>query len=197
MLAKVRAHLSYANVVSTLCLFILLGGGAWAAATINSKDVIDNSLKSADLKDEKGVKGEDVVPDSLSGGAIDESELSLLGSPVMLRTTVIPAATAQGQGTTRPEISSARCNEGEQLLGGGYGETTPSTTTTGLGDTYDLGFAGPGVVKPNPNFPGPGEPETLVQPPTPGETPDAYRFWMEVEGNADNPAVTVYAICTT
>jgi hypothetical protein len=53
----------------------LLGGGAWAANKINSGDVADNSLKSVDLKNGKGVKGADVAPDSLTGGAIDESTL--------------------------------------------------------------------------------------------------------------------------
>ena len=65
MLAGIRSRLTYANVVSTLCLFILLGGGAWAAAKIDSGDVIDNSLKSKDLKDGKGVKAADVAPGEL------------------------------------------------------------------------------------------------------------------------------------
>jgi hypothetical protein len=33
---RTRHHLSYANVVSTLCLFIVLGGTAWAAVAANS-----------------------------------------------------------------------------------------------------------------------------------------------------------------
>ena len=65
MLAGIRSRLTYANVVSTLCLFILLGGGAWAAATINTGDVVNNSLKSVDLKDGKGVKAADVAPGEL------------------------------------------------------------------------------------------------------------------------------------
>jgi hypothetical protein len=80
LLAGIRSRLTYANVVSTLCLFILLGGVAWAAATINSKDVIDNSLKSVDLKDGKGVQGADVAPGSLGGAAIDESSLGKVPS---------------------------------------------------------------------------------------------------------------------
>ena len=67
MLARLRAHLTYANVVSTLCLFILLGGGAYAATKIDSGDVKDNSLKSVDLKDGKGVEGDDVNENSLTG----------------------------------------------------------------------------------------------------------------------------------
>src|SRR2546421_305995 len=34
---RLRPRLTYANVVSTLCLFILLGGGAYAASTFQSR----------------------------------------------------------------------------------------------------------------------------------------------------------------
>jgi hypothetical protein len=80
LLGRIRSRLTYANVVSTLCLFIVLGGGAWAAGKIDSGDVADNSLKSVDLKDGKGVKGADVAPDSLAGSAIDESALDQVPS---------------------------------------------------------------------------------------------------------------------
>ena len=43
MLRRLRLRLTYANVVSTLCLFILLGGTAWAVAA--------NSVGTAQLKD--------------------------------------------------------------------------------------------------------------------------------------------------
>lgn len=77
MLAQIRARLTYANVMATIAVFIALGGVAWAAATIGSRDVVNDSLKSVDLKDGKGVKNADVVPDSLSGAAIDEATLDL------------------------------------------------------------------------------------------------------------------------
>ena len=68
MFAGIRDRLTYANVMATFAVFIALGGVGWAAANINSKDdVKDNSLKSVDLKDGKGVKGADVAPDSLTG----------------------------------------------------------------------------------------------------------------------------------
>jgi hypothetical protein len=45
-----RRFLSYSNVVSTICLFIVLGGSAYAATTITSKQVKNNTLTSADIK---------------------------------------------------------------------------------------------------------------------------------------------------
>jgi type VI protein secretion system component Hcp len=44
-------RLSYANVVSSVCLFLVLGGSAYAAASITGKSVRDGSLTSADVKD--------------------------------------------------------------------------------------------------------------------------------------------------
>ena len=64
MLAGIRRYVRQHHI-ALLALFIALGGTAWAAATINSKDVVDNSLKSVDLKDGKGVKAADVAPGEL------------------------------------------------------------------------------------------------------------------------------------
>lgn len=50
MLAKLHSHLSYANVVSTLCLCMLLGGTAYAAVTITGKNVKNSSLTGTDIK---------------------------------------------------------------------------------------------------------------------------------------------------
>jgi hypothetical protein len=72
--AGIRAHLR-ANVVGYLALFVALGGTAYAAATVGSGDVIDNSLKSADLKNAKAVKSVDVRDDSIVGADVDETTL--------------------------------------------------------------------------------------------------------------------------
>jgi len=72
-----RSRLTYANVTSSLALFIALAGGtAWAAhEVINSSDVVDNSLQSVDLKDNAGVKSTDVVNDTVTGGGLAGADL--------------------------------------------------------------------------------------------------------------------------
>jgi hypothetical protein len=50
MLAKLRPRLTYANVMSTIAVFVALSTGAYAANTIGSDDVIDESLLSQDIK---------------------------------------------------------------------------------------------------------------------------------------------------
>lgn len=68
MLRGIRSRLTYANVMATIALFISLGGGAYAAATVGSSQVVNNSLRSIDLKDGAAVKSSDVVNESAGGG---------------------------------------------------------------------------------------------------------------------------------
>ena len=77
MRGRIRAHLTYANVASSLALFIALAGGtAWAThEVINSSDVVDNSLQSVDLKDNAGVKSADVLNDTVTGGGLAATDL--------------------------------------------------------------------------------------------------------------------------
>ncbi len=104
----VRSHLTYANVMATLAVFIALGGTAYAVNTVFSSDIVDGEVKTADLgansvTDAKiaggavangklkndavtsgkvlneTLVGNDVAPDTLKGADIDESTLSSIG----------------------------------------------------------------------------------------------------------------------
>lgn len=50
MIDALRRHLSYANVMATLAVFIALGGSSYAALNITGRDVKDRSLTHRDLK---------------------------------------------------------------------------------------------------------------------------------------------------
>ena len=50
-LSNLTRRLTYANVTSTACLFILLGGSAYAATAITGSDVRNGSLTGADVRD--------------------------------------------------------------------------------------------------------------------------------------------------
>jgi len=50
MLRKIREHLTYANVMSTIACFAFLATGtAYAANTIGTNDIIDGEVKNADI----------------------------------------------------------------------------------------------------------------------------------------------------
>jgi hypothetical protein len=76
MLERLRGRMTFANVISVIALFVALGGGAYAAANVDSRDIEDDSIKSKDIKDEK-LKNKDFKADTLKGEKVDES--SLLG----------------------------------------------------------------------------------------------------------------------
>ena len=50
MFTKLRHHLTYANVVSTLCLFILLGGSAFAAVRLSKNSVRSKHIKNGQVQ---------------------------------------------------------------------------------------------------------------------------------------------------
>ncbi len=51
MPSKLRSRLTYSNTISTVCLFILLGGSAYAGVTITGKSIEDSSITGKDVKD--------------------------------------------------------------------------------------------------------------------------------------------------
>lgn len=106
------------NVVGYVAIFLTLTTGtAWAAATISSEDVIDNSLRSVDLKNNAAVRSADVVDEVLT--AADLAALSVG------RSEVDPAVFASGDidlqsngyGVSPNAIQSSEIEDG-QVTGG-------------------------------------------------------------------------------
>ena len=66
---------SYANVMSTIAVFVALGtGGAYAANTIGSADIIDGSVTSADVRNAT-LLGGDIAPETIRTGNIAEDTI--------------------------------------------------------------------------------------------------------------------------
>ena len=71
-----RKHLTYANVMATIAVFGVLGGGAaYAANTIGSSDIINGQVKSPDIGNNQ-VFSADVRDDTLSGGGLGAGDLA-------------------------------------------------------------------------------------------------------------------------
>lgn len=85
-----RRHISYANVMSTIAVFLALGlGGAWAADqlaknSVKSKQVKNESLKSKDLKDGKAVTGADIKDESVGSADVQALVASEPMAPLAL-----------------------------------------------------------------------------------------------------------------
>lgn len=76
MFERIRRHLTYANVMSTIAAFAAIGGGvAWAleANSVKSKHIVNGQVKRADIKD-KAVRASKVAPDALDAAHLAEVE---------------------------------------------------------------------------------------------------------------------------
>ncbi len=66
MLHTLRSRITYANVVATLALFVAVGtGGAYAANTVFSTDIVDGQVKSVDVGNNE-IGSSDVKDNSLN-----------------------------------------------------------------------------------------------------------------------------------
>jgi hypothetical protein len=70
--SELRSHLTYANVMATVAVFVALGGSSYAALKITGKDVKNNSLTGADIKN---LTGKDVKNNSLTGADVRKQSL--------------------------------------------------------------------------------------------------------------------------
>jgi hypothetical protein len=150
-----RRRFSYANVVSTLSVFLVVAGGTAFAAglapnSVKSKTVKDNSLKAIDLKDGAAVSTDDVIDATLStadladnavtGADVNEATLgqvpdsarlqgrsasSFLSTSVYKRESAIAPGTALGDGT---HVANATCNPGDVMLSGGPANVSSTST---------------------------------------------------------------------
>jgi hypothetical protein len=129
-------RLSYANVVSTLCLFVVLGGTAWAASQITGSQIKDGSVTSKDIRDrtlsardfKKGVLPSSVLP---AGGAA-------AGAPGPAG----PSGPAGPQGER-----GAPGPQGPAGAGGTKGEKGEKGDTGTEGPKGDEGEPGPGAIR--------------------------------------------------
>jgi hypothetical protein len=124
---RIRSHLTYANVIATLAMFVALGGSTYAVATIGADDIKRNAVRS------KHIKKRAVTSRKIDSGAIRAKALG----PISTRSS---GATLQ-PGASLPS-ASVSCRPGEQAIGGGSRGGAPdlSVITSAL-DLEDNGWA--------------------------------------------------------
>jgi hypothetical protein len=84
VLSSFQKHLSYSNVIASAALFIALGGTSYAVLRVDSRDVVNNSLRSVDVRNnslrsrdvrDRTLRARDLRRDALGGGVVKESAL--------------------------------------------------------------------------------------------------------------------------
>ncbi len=94
-MTNLRVRLTYANVISTLCLFLLLGGGAAYAASqlgknsVGTKQLKKNSVTTAKIK-KAAISGAKVKNGTLTGTQINASTLGTVPSAQTANSIVPP-----------------------------------------------------------------------------------------------------------
>jgi hypothetical protein len=93
----VRRHVSYANVMSTLAVFLAIAGGSTAIA------ISVSASKKSDVNKKGNIRAGRVTTAKLANGAVTAAKLA--GADLIQATAL--------------NSSTATCPPGEQLLGGG------------------------------------------------------------------------------
>jgi hypothetical protein len=125
MFRKIHNRISPASLLAMVALFVSLGGVSYAAATITSSQIKDNTVKSKDIRN-KTIAGKDVRADTLGGTQVDESKLGQ-----------VPSAASADQATTAANatsiadnsVSSSKVQDGT-LTGKDVGRRAGNTSVT-------------------------------------------------------------------
>jgi hypothetical protein len=140
MFSRIRNNrISPASALALVALFVSLGGVSYAAATIGSAEIKDNSIRSKDVRN-KTLVGKDVRPDALGGNQVDEGKLAKVPSAATADSateatnaqTAVNAQTAaavgpDGAGSDALQASSVRASE----LGATVQRTSTATVPAG------------------------------------------------------------------
>jgi hypothetical protein len=136
---RIRARLTYANVMATVAVFIALGGSSYAAVTlgkdsVGSREIRDGSVRGKDIKDHS-ITGTDILPGSLSTTQIGYGSLN--GGDIADH-SLMAADFADGQIPVGP-----KGEKGDQGIQGPQGDKGDTGATGPQGDKGDTGATGP------------------------------------------------------
>lgn len=122
--SRLRRHLSYANVMATIAVFVAFGGVSYAAATISGNKLIKGTVGAGKLKPGT-ITSTQVKADSLTGSVIDESTLTIVPS-AQTATSATTATTAGSAGSAGSADTAKTAATAEHALSA---DTATSATT--------------------------------------------------------------------
>ena len=200
MLARLAARLTYANVVSSLCMFMVIGGGAYAATALPRNSVGRNQLKHDAVTSWK-VKDHTLTAADIKNGTIGTGALANGTIPGRQTVTVRPGnAAPPGKNGSGPNCVDGvpggskgyKAADGvtQNSCGGGAGGQSTLTASclpgeVAVGGGYDMDKRHALVTKSAPN--------AL----TAGTTPTAWvvRVASLTDQDANQTTVTPYVVC--
>lgn len=138
---SIRSHLTYANVVATLALFIALGGVSYAALklprnSVGGAQIKDGAVANSDLA-ANAVTGKKVKAASLDGsdiqGAVTSATTATTATTagtatalerIAFRTATVTVPAWSGSGTYPTATATAQCESGQTVIAGGVNVDT-------------------------------------------------------------------------
>jgi hypothetical protein len=138
-----RPRATYANIVSTLALFVALGGGAYAATalpanSIGSAQLRRNAVVNAKIRN-NAVTGAKILNNSVTGADIKESTLAKVplaaaADAAGLAKATYKTATATAAASSAANVATATCDSGQHVIGGGVKLDPPTIGV--INDSY-------------------------------------------------------------
>ena len=135
LVRRIRSHLTFANAMSLVAVFIALGGAAYAVNTVRSSDIVDGEVKIADIG--RGAVGtSEVLDDTATGGGLTAADLRTgsVGTAEVADNSLKAAdlsSSALGGHVVQVSVASefipgdlkevvAECPTGARVVGGGF-----------------------------------------------------------------------------
>jgi hypothetical protein len=173
VLSRFRSQLTYANVVSTLCLFIVLGGSSYAAVTLKRNSVKSNNIAANAVTSPK-VKNGSLLSQDFKAGQLPDGAKGAQGPPGATGAQGLKGdAGTNGTNGLKGDAGTNGTNGLKGDTGAPGQDGTPGTNGTN-GTNGQNGSPGPGAVKLNVSMnndnAGNGSPTVLVLAATNGYT---------------------------
>jgi hypothetical protein len=120
---RLARHLSFANAVACLALFVALGGSAYAGSQISGNSIAKHSIGGNKLKNET-ITSKQIKKGSLDSSVINVSTLATVPSAqTAVTATSASSATTAGSATTASKATSAET--------AGHAESADTATSAG------------------------------------------------------------------
>jgi hypothetical protein len=127
MARRFRRGLTFANVCSLIALIVALGtGGAYAANTIGSDDIIDESIQSVDIKNGQ-VKAADLGANAVASGKIADGGVATAD----IAPGAVDSTRVLDESLTLSDLAGAAVNGAVSLSGIPNGRCTQVTFNVG------------------------------------------------------------------
>ncbi len=147
-MTRIKAALSFSNVIAFIALFVALGGSVYAAGKLSGTQIKPNSIPGNRVK-ANTLTGKQVKAGSLTGTQIEESTLAGVTASSLASIQYVSATVPFGPVAT---AGTATCPAGTYVIGGGatvtnqnlafVNDSGPSPTRTGW---VANGFGDPGT----------------------------------------------------